>query len=92
MAQFMMIMMGAASTGNWDGYIEKLIAEGKLRGGSSLGNGARVSKGMNDSDCAITGYIRIEVADIDEARTLLTGNPLYEAGGFVELLEEIPDE
>ena len=92
MPQFMMIMMGSASAGSWETYLEKLIAKGKLRGGSSLANGARVAKGTNDGDCKVTGYIRLEVADIDEARTLVAGNPLYEAGGFVELLEEIPDE
>ncbi len=91
MAQFMMIMMGSASSGDWEAYIGKLVESGKLRGGSSLANGARVSKGMIDSECSVTGYIRLDVADIDEARILLAGNPLYEAGGFVELLEEIPD-
>lgn len=91
MAQFMMIMIGSAPGETWEAYIEKLIASGSLRGGSTLGNGMRVSKGMIDSECSVTGYIRLDVADMDEAKRLLAGNPCYESGGFVELLEEVPD-
>ncbi len=91
MAQFIMIMMGDASNGDWEAYIDRLVELGKLRGGSSLGNGARVSRGSSDQACSATGYIRLEVADLEEARSLLPGNPLYEAGGVVELLEEVPD-
>jgi hypothetical protein len=40
----MMVMLGSASAGDWDGYIKKLIASGKFRGGSSLGNGILMTK------------------------------------------------
>ena len=92
MAQFVMVMMGSASSGDWDSYIDRLIQSGSFRGGSSLGRGARISKDGSDGDCSVTGYMRLEVADLDEARKLVAGNPLYEAGGYIELLEEIPDE
>jgi|DEB0MinimDraft_10_1074344.scaffolds.fasta_scaffold76936_2 hypothetical protein len=39
----------------------------------------------------VTGYMRFEADSIEEVRALLSGNPLYEAGGRVEILEEIPD-
>ena len=86
-----MVMMRGASSGDWATYIEKLIALGKLRGGSSLANGERLSKRGVEDECTVSGYIHIEVADMDEARSLLKGNPLYEAGGVVEILEEVPD-
>ncbi len=91
MADFVMVMMGSASKGDWDTYIEKLIASGGFRGGSSLGNGVAVVKGAEDSECTITGFMRLSADSLDEARELLEGNPLYEAGGRVELLEEVPD-
>ena len=91
MPQYVMIMTGLESSGDWGAYIDKLADLGKLRGGSSLANGVRISKGGVDSGTKVSGYIRLEAADADEARSLLIGNPLYEAGGVVELLEEVPD-
>jgi len=91
MPQFVLIMMGSASNGDWETYVDKLVGLGKLRGGSSLAKGLRISKGGVDSDCAVSGYIRLEVADIEKAKSLLIGNPLYEAGGVVEILEEVSD-
>jgi len=35
----------------------------------------------------LAGFIRIEATDLAEARTLLAGNPTYEAGGTVEIRE-----
>jgi hypothetical protein len=91
MADFMMVMMGTASVGDWETYIGTLIESGKFRGGSSLGRGVSVCKDKIDGECTITGYIRFVAEDLEEAKLLLAGNPLYEAGGCVELLEEIPD-
>ena len=91
MADFMMIMIGSASTGDWETYIGRLVDAGKLRGGSSLGRGIRMRKGKPDGKAEITGYVRLAVKDVHEARALVAGNPLYEAGGCIEILEEIPD-
>jgi len=91
MADFMMVMMGEASRGVWDSYIKKLIDTGKFRGGSALGRGTSVSKNTADGESTVTGFIRLVAADLDEARTLLEGNPLYEAGGTIELLEEVQE-
>jgi hypothetical protein len=35
----------------------------------------------------LSGYIRISAGDLDEARGLLAGNPVFEAGGTVEIRE-----
>ena len=91
MADFVMVMMGSASKGDWDTYIEKLIASGKFRGGSSLGKGIAAVKGSEESECTVTGYIRLAASSLDDVKELLEGNPLYEAGGRIELLEEIPE-
>ena len=91
MPDYVMVMMGTSSKGDWDSYIEKLIASGKLKGGSSLGNGVSLTKGDSDTDCVITGYMRFSAGNLEEIRELVAGNPLYEAGGRIELLEEIPE-
>ena len=91
MPEYVMLMKGSAASGDWDDYIEKLVSSGKLRGGSSLGNGVSVAKGKVDGGCEVTGYMRFSAESIEEVQELITGNPLYEAGGSIELLEEIPD-
>ena len=91
MPEYVMLMRGSAASGDWDAYIEKLVNSGRFRGGSSLGNGIAVAKGMVDSECEVTGYMRFSADSIEEVKQLITGNPLYEAGGLIELLEEVPD-
>jgi len=91
MADYVMLMTGSESAGDWDTYIEKLVASGKFRGGSSLGNGVATARGHADEASEITGYMRFSADSIEEVRALLSGNPLYEAGGRVEILEEVPD-
>lgn len=91
MADYVMLMMGSESVGDWGVYMEKLIASGKFRGGSSLGHGISAAKGHCDGGSEVTGYMRFSADTIEEVRNLLLGNPLYEAGGRVEILEEIPD-
>ncbi|MGD8859373.1 MAG: hypothetical protein PVI30_05125 [Myxococcales bacterium] len=90
MAQYVLLMKGTAGDpDSWTRYVERLIATGKFRGGSSLGNGASIRKGAEDSPCVVTGHMRFEADSFDEARKLIEGNPVYEAGGEVELLEEV---
>lgn len=91
MPEYVMIMMGSASDGDWDTYVESLIESGKFRGGSSLGNGISVAKGAKDGECQVTGFMRFSADNIEEIRHLLAGNPLYEAGGRIEVIEEILD-
>ena len=74
---------------DWDPYLERLRASGRLRGGSAIGDGVCVRK--SGEPPAITahlgGFLRVEAADLDDARGLLVGNPVYEAGGTVEIRE-----
>ena len=91
MPEYVMLMKGSAGSEDWDDYIEKLVSSGKFTGGSSLGNGVSVAKGKVDGRCEVTGYMRFSAESIEEVQELITGNPLYEAGGSIELLEEIPD-
>jgi hypothetical protein len=35
----------------------------------------------------LAGYIRVRADNLDEAKSLLAGNPVFEAGGTVEIRE-----
>ena len=91
MPEYVMLMKVSAASGDWDDYIEKLVSSVKFRGGSSLGNGVSVAEGKVDCRCEVTGYMRFSAECSEEVKEFITGNPLYEAGGSIELLEEIPD-
>ncbi|MFM6830502.1 MAG: hypothetical protein ACKOVA_09275, partial [Novosphingobium sp.] len=57
-------------------------------GGSSIGGGKCFRKAEPRTGVSpLTGFIRLQVADIAEAETFLAGNPVYEAGGTVEIRE-----
>ena len=73
----------------WTAYIERLSRSGNMRGGSAIGEGIACRK---DGEIAaitpdLSGYIRIETENLEAARALLAGNPVYEAGGTVEIRE-----
>ena len=73
----------------WEPYLRKLKEGGHFRGGSAIGDGecARKSGATPPISKHLSGFIRIEAADISQARTLLSGNPVFEAGGTVEIRE-----
>ncbi|MBB3860376.1 hypothetical protein GGQ88_001642 [Novosphingobium hassiacum] len=93
MADFILLMRGDATqpedAGLWDAYFTRLHASGAFDGGSSIGDGKRFRKGAAASTelTPLAGYIRLHVADLAEAETFLTGNPVYESGGSVEIRE-----
>ncbi len=73
----------------WSHYIELLQAKGVFQGGSSLGSGACKNKSgttKNITSCLV-GYIRIHADSQSHAEELLRGNPVFEAGGTVEIRE-----
>lgn len=78
---------------DWPAYFAKLREAGAFQGGSSIGDGICVRK--NDHAPAITahlaGYIRIRAIDLDHARQLVAGNPVFEANGTVEVRELAQD-
>ena len=73
----------------WGPYIAGLQAAGAFEGGSAIGPGACVRKaGPAPAITAqLGGYLRITAGGLDAARALLTGNPVFEAGGTVEIRE-----
>ncbi len=90
MAEFMMLMKGGAGEkGDWTTYIEGLIKTGLFRGGSALSNGLCANKQGTQRSCTVTGFMRFEADTIQQIQALLNGNPVYESGGEVELLELI---
>jgi hypothetical protein len=75
--------------GDWDTYLEKLKQCGGFEGGSEIGHGVCVRKsGMAPPITEhLVGYIRLRADSLDEAKSLLAGNPHFEAGGTVEIRE-----
>lgn len=93
MADFLFLMHalppGLETAADWDAYIGRLSAAGVMRGGSVIGGGECFSK-SGDAPAVtahLSGYIRIETVDLAAAQGLLAGNPVYEAGGVVEIRE-----
>ena len=91
MAEFLLLMHGDSVTperaNDWSAYLEALGAAGVLRGGGAMGGG--LCERRQAPTPAITkhlvGYIKIEARDLEHARGLVRGNPVYEAGGTVEI-------
>ncbi len=90
MAEFLMLMKSeGGDSAQWSAYIDSLLGSGLFRGGSALGNGVCVSRDGHSGACATTGFMRFEAASRNDVLALLPGNPVYEAGGHVEILEVI---
>ncbi len=78
---------------DWPGYLDRLQEAGVFEGGSAIGDGVCVSKNAFAAATShhLAGYIRIHAEDLSHARRLVIGNPVYEAGGTVEI-RELPKE
>ena len=93
MAEFILLMHDDTKTpvdeAGWDAYFGRLNRTGAFRGGSEIGKGFAVRKDGPAGPLAshINGFIRVEAADIDQARLLVEGNPVFAAGGTVEIRE-----
>jgi hypothetical protein len=74
---------------DWGIYIARLQASGNFEGGSAIGAGicARKSGVTPTITALLSGFIRVRADSLDDARTLLIGNPVFEAGGTVEIRE-----
>ena len=73
---------------DWAPYFERLRAAGAFQGGSAIGGGVCASKrGSTALTSHLSGYIRVKAADLTQARELVNGNPVFEAGGTVEIRE-----
>jgi hypothetical protein len=92
MADFILMMHDDAPGGanlDWEPYITRLRESGVFLGGSAIGDGACVKKSGDapDPTLHISGFIRVTATDLGDAKRLLRGNPVFEAGGTVEIRE-----
>ena len=95
MTEFLLFMHTDASdndetdSAEWDVYLDKLKASGCLRGGSEIADGICLnkSKAPQPLSASVSAYIRIEAKDLDHARELVVGNPVFEGGGTVEIIQ-----
>jgi hypothetical protein len=71
----------------WTSYFAFLGSRGVFDGGSSIGAGEPFRKESLPGKASdhLAGYIRVRATSLNEARELLTGNPVYECGGTVEV-------
>jgi hypothetical protein len=76
----------------WDDYFRSLRESGAFRGGSAIGGGTVARKAGTPGPLAVhlAGFIRVTARDREHAQSLLAGNPVYEAGGSVEI-RELPE-
>jgi hypothetical protein len=76
----------------WEPYLRRLAQGGFFEGGSAIGDGICVRK--SGAPAALTahlaGFIRVNADSLDQAKSLLIGNPVFEAGGTVEIRELPP--
>jgi hypothetical protein len=91
MADYLLLMHSDADgpTEGWDAYLAKLKALGCFQGGSQVGGGRSFRKDGEPVPMtySLGGFIRVTADDLAGARKLLDGNPVYEAGGTVEIRE-----
>jgi hypothetical protein len=64
-----------------------LKATGSFEGGSAIGDGVCVRKSgeVPSLTAHLAGNIRVNADNLDHAKSLLVGNPHFEAGGTVEI-------
>ena len=74
---------------DWGPYLASLQDAGRMRGGSGIGGGICVRKAGTPPEVTehLAGYIRVVATDLDDALGALPGNPVFEAGGTVEIRE-----
>lgn len=93
MTDFIVLMHGdavaAEDAAAWGPYLAGLRALGVLEGGSGIGEGAcfRRTGAPAPVSAGLAGYFRVRANDLEHAARLLAGNPVYEAGGTVEIRE-----
>ncbi|MBK6688492.1 MAG: hypothetical protein IPG45_28730 [Deltaproteobacteria bacterium] len=97
MADFILLMhrdqTRAETDEAWGEYFGKLRSRGAFQGGSSIGDGVALRKSGAPAPLTqqLVGFIRVRADDLADAQGLVAGNPVYEAGGTVEVRELPPD-
>ena len=91
MPDFLLLMHGDTtepeSAAAWEDYLATLRRVGAFMGGSSIGAGTVMRRAgvAAPVSAELTGFIRVSATDLDAAQRLVAGNPVYEAGGTVEI-------
>ncbi len=90
MAEYILLMHNdvvADDLGAWESYLRTLKESGVFEGGSEIGEGICMRKAGAPPPITehLAGYILVTAATIDNAKSLLAGNPHFEAGGTVEI-------
>ena len=77
----------------WSAYFGRLSQANAFQGGSAIGAGVCMARSGSSRPTTshLTGYIRVKAVDLEAARRLVIGNPVYEAGGTVEI-RELPSD
>ena len=86
---FLMHDDSAAADDAWGPHLERLRQGGFFEGGSAIGAGICLRKSGTPAPLTahLAGFIRVKADSLDQAKSLLTGNPVFEAGGTVEIRE-----
>ncbi len=73
----------------WEPYLDGLRRSGHFDGGSAIGTGFSVTKAGKNSAVLdqLVGYLVVRAASLDDARRFVVGNPVFEAGGTIEIRE-----
>jgi hypothetical protein len=91
MADYIFFMHDDAPDGesDWKPYLTMLKSNGCFEGGSAIGDGVCVRKSgeVVPLTSHLAGYIRVNADDLNHAKSMLAGNPHFEAGGTVEIRE-----
>jgi hypothetical protein len=93
MAEYILLMhddeVSEVHDDDWESYLQKLEDRRCFRGGSAMGDGecVRKSGAIPEISRHLSGFIRVEAESLTQARSLLAGNPTFEAGGTVEIRE-----
>ena len=92
MAEYVLFMHDDSAADDeeaWEPYLRRLKQGGHFEGGSAIGDGvcARKDGAAVPLTGHLVGYIRLNANDLDQAKSLVIGNPVFEAGGTVEIRE-----
>lgn len=88
MKKYLMLNHGqGGSPEAWKAYFEMLLAGNHLVGGSALGEGLALKKGLfsGAKTRTVSGYIVIQARDLRSAKKILSQSPVHQSGGTVEL-------
>jgi hypothetical protein len=86
---FLMHNDAVAGDNEWEPYIRGLQQRGCFQGGSAIGDGTCVRRSGAPASLSahLVSFIRVGAHSLEQAKSLLSGNPVFEAGGTVEIRE-----